>query len=43
MPIGSELLEIAPQILEFLVILDAGKNHFGAGNLGARILDVLLE
>jgi hypothetical protein len=43
MPISSELLEIAPQIFEFLVILDAGKYHFGARNFGARISDVFLE
>jgi hypothetical protein len=43
MPIGSELLEIAPQILEFPVVLDADKNHLGAGNFGARIFDVLFE
>src|SRR5258708_13727491 len=40
---SSELLEIAPQIREFLVALDAGKNHLGARNLRARIFDVFLE
>src|SRR6266849_10472283 len=41
--VGSELLEIAPQIRDFLVALDAGKNHLGARNLGARIFDVFFE
>src|SRR6266851_5931567 len=41
--VGSELLEIAPQIRDFLVALDAGKNHLGARNLGARISDVFFE
>jgi hypothetical protein len=33
MPITSELLELASQILEFLVVLDAGKNHLVPGTL----------
>src|SRR6266481_9830618 len=41
--ISGELLEIAPQSREFLVALDAGKNHLGARNLRARIFDVFLE
>src|SRR6266851_8894969 len=41
--VGSELLEIAPQIRDLLVALDAGKNHLGARNLGARISDVFFE
>src|SRR5216684_4517573 len=41
--VSRKLLEIAPQIIKFFVILDAGKNHLGAGNLGARISDVFLE
>src|SRR5216684_3304075 len=41
--VGSELLEIAPQIRDFLVALDAGKNHLGARNLGTRIFDVFFE
>src|SRR5260370_35139510 len=40
---SSELLEIAPQIREFLVALDAGKNHLGARNLRSRIFVVFLE
>jgi hypothetical protein len=41
--VGSELLEIAPQIRDVLVALDIGKNHLGARNLRARIFDVFLE
>src|SRR6266852_7694373 len=41
--VGSELLEIAPQIRDFLVALDTGKDHFRARNLCARISDVFLE
>src|SRR5260370_28086517 len=41
--VGSELLQVAPQIRDFLVALDAGKNHLGARNLGPRISDVFLE
>src|SRR6266849_3502305 len=41
--VGSELLEIAPQIRDFLVALDTGKDHFRARNLGPRISDVFFE
>src|SRR5260370_33138436 len=41
--VASELLEIAPQIRDFLVALDTGKDHFRARNLCARISDVFLE
>ena len=41
--ISSELFEIAPHIRKFFVTLDAGKNHLGAWNLRARILDIFLE
>src|SRR5215216_772467 len=43
MAVGTELLEVGPQIGDFLVVLDPGENHFGAGYLGSRILDVILE
>jgi hypothetical protein len=39
--VGIELREIGPQVLGLLLVLDAGKNHLGAGNLGPRILDVV--
>jgi hypothetical protein len=41
--LGIELLEVRPQIFGCLLVLDAGKYHFGARNLRFRILDVLLE
>src|SRR5450631_488886 len=41
--IRSELLEIGPKVAGFLFVLDAGEDHLGARNLGARILDVVLE
>src|SRR6266446_10153356 len=40
---SGELLEIAPQIRDFLVALDTGKDHLGTRNLGPRISDVFLE
>src|SRR5262245_13847402 len=39
----AELPEVGPQIPDLLFVLDAGKHHLGAGNLGARIADVVLE
>src|SRR5471030_1856618 len=41
--VGAELFEIGPKISGFLLILDAGEDHFGAGDLGAWILDVFQE
>src|SRR5450432_774470 len=32
-----------PEIVDFLVFLDAGEGHLGAGNLGLGIPDVFLE
>src|SRR5450756_482824 len=32
-----------PDIIDFLVFLDAGEGHLGAGNLGLGIPDVFLE
>src|SRR5262249_6030408 len=40
---GVELLEIGPQVTGFLLVLEAGKHHFGTGNPRLRILDVVLE
>ncbi len=39
-PVFSKLLEIGRQILDLLFVLDAGKNHLGAGDLGSRALDI---
>ena len=41
--LGVELLEVGPQIGALVFVLDAGEHHLGAGNLGARILDVFVE
>src|SRR5438132_633075 len=41
--IGSELLEVGPKVGDFLVVFDPREKHFGIGNLGARILDVVPE
>src|SRR5580698_4783406 len=41
--VGFELADISPEIVDLLRVLDAGKNHFGAGHHAARILDVFLE
>src|SRR5262249_56721778 len=38
-----ELAEIGPQVAGLLFVLDAGEEHLGAGDLGARVLDVVLE
>src|SRR5262249_47538413 len=35
--------QVGPEVIDLLLVLDAGEHHFGAGNLGARVLDVLLE
>src|SRR6266852_2100760 len=37
------LREKRPEIVDFLLVLDAGERHLGAGNLRLRILDVFLE
>src|SRR5207249_1602153 len=41
--VRSELLEEAPQIFGFLLVLDPRKRHFGARNLRHGIVDVFLE
>src|SRR5262249_56260932 len=41
--VESELLEIRPQIVGLLRVLDASKRHLGAGYHGLRGLDVFLE
>src|SRR5580698_1290586 len=41
--VGFELADISPEIVDLLRVLDAGKDHFGAGHHAARILDVFLE
>src|SRR5215813_14363313 len=41
--IRLELAHKGPEIVDFLLVLDAREDHLGARHLGARILDVLLE
>jgi hypothetical protein len=41
--LGIELLQICPQILCLLFVLDTGKYHFGARDFCLRILDIFLE
>src|SRR5215510_12644722 len=41
--VSPELLEVGPQIADLLLVLDAGEDHLGAGDLGARVADVFLE
>jgi hypothetical protein len=41
--LGIELLEVGSQVLDFLFVLDTGKDHLGAGNLGRGVLDVFGE
>src|SRR5579862_2865870 len=41
--VGVELADIGPQVVDLLLVLDAGEDHLGAGHLGARVLDVVLE
>src|SRR6202035_3699593 len=38
-----ELFEIGPKVIDLLIVLDAGENHFGARNLGFGVFDVFLE
>ena len=37
------LREERPEVAGFLLVLDPGEHHFGAGDLGLGILDVVLE
>src|SRR6516225_8238497 len=41
--LGVVLLDVCPQVLNFLFVLDAGEDHLGAGNLGSGILDIIGE
>jgi hypothetical protein len=37
------LTDVRPQVFDLLVVLNAWKDHFGAGNLGCAIFYVVLE
>src|ERR1700686_3581812 len=41
--VGVELADIGPQIADLLLVFDASEDHLGAGHLGPRVLDVVLE
>jgi hypothetical protein len=41
--IRPELLEISQEVVDLLLILQAGVDHLGAGNFAPRILDVLAK
>ena len=41
--IGVELTHVSPQVFDLLLVLDARKDHFGAGNLRLGIFYVLFE
>src|SRR5215203_1376467 len=41
--LGVELLEVRPETIDFLVVLDTRECHPGAGNLLHRVLDVFVE
>src|SRR6185312_10684356 len=41
--IRSELLDVASQIVDFLLVLNPRENHFGPRNLRFGIFDVFLE
>src|ERR1700722_19577561 len=41
--VGVELADIGPQVVDLLLVLDAGEDHLGAWHLGPRILDVVFE
>src|SRR6266851_3219665 len=38
-----ERMQIGDQVLDPLLVLDPGEDHFGAGDLGLRVLDVCRE
>src|SRR5262245_20304932 len=39
--VGTKLANIGPKVLCLALVLDAGKDHLGAGNFCPRILDVV--
>ena len=38
-----ELFEVGPKVVDLLIVLDAGENHFRARDFSLGILDVFLE
>src|SRR4029077_19281237 len=41
--VGVELADIGPKVVDLLLVLDAGEDHFGAGDFGPGIFYVVLE
>jgi hypothetical protein len=41
--VGIELFEVGPKVVDLLIVLDAGENHFRARDFSLGILDVFLE
>jgi hypothetical protein len=41
--VGIELFEVGPKVVDLLIVLDAGENHFRARDFGLGILDVFPE
>jgi hypothetical protein len=41
--VGVELFEVGPKVVDLLIVLDAGENHFRARDFSLGILDVFLE
>jgi hypothetical protein len=41
--VDVELLEVGPQVVDLLFVLDPGEGFFGAWDFGPGILDVFLE
>ena len=38
-----ELIDVGPQVFDLLLVLNAGKSHFGIGDLRRRISNVILD
>jgi hypothetical protein len=41
--VGIELFEVGPKVVDLLIVLDAGENHFRTRDFGLGILDVFIE
>jgi len=41
--VSVELADVGPHVLDLLLVLDAGEDHFGAGYLCLWVFNVVLE